>query len=684
MGEKTLLMAGFHGRRFVRLTLRALSCLRDLADQREEAAFTQEYAQSLSSRVPLLYCVLLFNMAALATCFMGAAPAWLALGAPIAIAPFIIFRALYWLPSWVAIRPNAVLRSNLEAMKAIEPLIALLCVLWALALYAWGNATQQSLIHYMVSVTSFVAIMGLSHAPGIAIRIAAVVIIPSSAWFISQHHPNGLLVGMVQPVVTLLILAVVASHHRDFVKLLRSRQEIEVRRRDATEFAEINQQLAATDPLTGAPNRRAILDEIGRLLAKPGEPPPWLAVIDLDGFKGINDTYGHAGGDTVLCAVARRIAANPLINSFGRLGGDEFALLLSGKLSADEALAAMGALSNTIEERIAYNAELLRIGCSIGLYQAQRGSDVTDCLERADSVLYRAKKQPRIKVAMYESQDETALEERRTITRVFNSTNLIDQIDLVYQPIVDIDTNHIVSLEALARWTPDGETWLLPARFVDVAEATGRISELTDAVLSKSLRECPAWKYGCSLSVNLSAADIITDGAPERLAAIVARSGSGAAPASVIFEITETAILSDYEEAAANLAKLRSMGFSIALDDFGTGQSSLSHVHRLPLNQIKIDRSFATVLETDTEARAITSTILALARQLHLDCTIEGIETVHQLAAARALGVRHVQGYVFGTPMRAPEALAILSASPGIVSARSYEKDVVALRTRRS
>lgn len=681
MGEIPLSMAGLGGRGLVKLAVRALRSLRDLVTQREVPAFVLEYAQSLSSRVPLLYCVLAFNMAVLAINFRDVAPGWLVFGVPIAILPFVVFRAAYWLPPCVAARPLARLRLDLRSMKIIEPLISLVCVLWALCLYAYGSEIQQSLIHYMVSVTSFVAIMGLSHAPRIATRIAAAAIVPSSTWFILQGHPNGLLVGIAQPVVTLLILAVVAGHHRDFVKLLRSRLEIEVRRRDAAEFAEINQQLAATDPLTGAPNRRAILDEIERLLAKPGEPPPWLAVIDLDGFKSINDTYGHAGGDAVLCAVARRIAANKPVKSFGRLGGDEFALLLSGELSVDQALAAMGALSNMIEERIAYNTENLRIGCSIGLYQSQSGSDVTDCLERADSVLYRAKKQSKTKVAMYEAKDEAALDERRTITRIFNSTNLSEQIDLVYQPIVDIDTNHIVSLEALARWTPDGETWLLPGSFVDVAESTGRIAELTDAVLTKCLSECPAWQYGCSLSVNLSAADIINEGAPERLAKIVA--GAGAAPESIIFEITETAILSDYEEAAINLAKLRWMGFRIALDDFGTGQSSLSHVHRLPLNQIKIDRSFATALETNTEARAITSTILALARQLHLDCTIEGIETVHQLAAARALGVRHVQGYVFGTPMKAPQALAVLSASPGTVSARSFQNDAAPLRSQR-
>jgi diguanylate cyclase (GGDEF)-like protein len=621
-------------------------------------------------------------MAVLAANFIADSPVWLSIACPLAIAPFIIVRAIYWLPMNVARRPVEVLRSDLERMKIIEPAIALMSVIWALTLYGWGDATQRSLIHYMVSVTTFVAIMGLNQAPSVALRVALAAIIPSSAWFLVQDHPNGILVAMVQPVVTILILAVVASNHRHFLKLLQSREEIETRRRDATEFAEINQQLAATDSLTGAPNRRAILDELGAALARSTDEPPWLAVIDLDGFKGINDTYGHAGGDAVLCAVARRIAGHPAIAAFGRLGGDEFALLLPGALPASEAVAVMGQLSGMIEERIAYNSELLRIGCSIGLYRAQSGSDVTDCLERADSVLYRAKKQAKTKIATYEEQDEVALEERRTITRIFNSTNLIEQISLVYQPVVDIDTDQIVSLEALARWSPDGKTWLLPGRFVDVAESTGRIAELTDAVLSKSLRECPAWKYGCSISVNLSAADIIGDGAPERLNRIVEE--AGAPPQAVIFEITEAAILSDYEDAAVNLRKLRATGFRVALDDFGTGQSSLGHVHRLPLNQIKIDSSFASALETNGEARAIASTILALARQLHLDCTIEGIENVHQLASARALGVRHVQGYVFGQPMNAAQAIGALSSSPGGTTVpHSFHEGIVQLRALR-
>ncbi len=200
----------------------------------------------------------------------------------------------------------------------------------------------------------------------------------------------------------------------------------------------------------------------------------------------------------------------------------------------------------------------------------------------------------------------------------------------------------------------------MPSTFVSLAESTGRTGELTASVLDRALREFLSVHGGPNLSVNLSAQDLLKDAAEDWIAGIV--ENAGASPSLVTLEITETAVMSDIRRAAASLEALRSKGFRIALDDFGTGQSSLSRVHQLPLDQIKIDQSFARSLDRDAAGRAVAATILSLARQLGLECTIEGIETIEQANSARLLGLRSMQGYLFGRPVAIGQVRNVIAA----------------------
>ena len=356
----------------------------------------------------------------------------------------------------------------------------------------------------------------------------------------------------------------------------------------------------------------------------------------------------------MLRAVKMRIEAVPEIAAFGRLGGDEFAILVSGSLAMSAVSAALEGLNRAICQPICVDDLRLSVKASIGLHLCN-GTDLSECLERADTALYKAKEDRGGAVAIFSESDERAMHERGDAIRVFTSADLGRQLAMVYQPIIDVDLGCPVAFEALVRWSPDGTVWLPPAAFISLAETTGRIGELTRHVLGKALDECRVWQWGCSLAINLSALDILRDDAANWIGEIVAT--AGAPTRSIILEITETALLSDYRRAADNLAKLRQAGFRIALDDFGTGQSSLSHVHNLPLDHLKIDQSFARDLVQSEGSRAIVSTILALARQLRLDCTIEGIETLEQQAIARSLGVRMMQGYHFSRPIKAAEVI---------------------------
>lgn len=634
---------------------------------RHDAALAPAYASNISHRLPLMYAVVLVDIVALAIAFRGTAPDFLTLLIPLPIMAAIIWRAWYWLPSNVQCRPPHILFSDVRRLPLLGTFVSAASVCWALALYRYGSDTQQSLVHYLTAVTCFTGILGLAHSPQTAIRMAVVVMIPSSVFFLSDDHPNGPVVVAVQIVVTLLLVLITSSYHQDFVSLEESRQELALQRQRMEDLANANHLIANRDVLTGANNRRRILELLGEAIAERVPARPWLALIDLNGFKHINDIYGHSAGDAILCATARRIEAIPAVQAFGRIGGDEFALLISPELDAAQVNDLSDSICADISQAISLRDLSIAATASIGLYRCD-STQVSECLERADAALYKSKADSSHRRSIFTVCDERALQAHRQITRIFTSADLGSQLRLVYQPIIDCTTGAAVCFEALVRWSPDGKRLLPPAEFIDLAEATGRICELTDQVLTTALDECRVWQRDCSLAVNLSAHDLLRNDTAARIQNIVRE--SGAPPDKIILEVTETALISDYAIASRNLKKFRDMGMRIALDDFGTGQSSLSHVHNLPIDSLKIDKGFAADMVSSARARAVVSTILGLSRQLGLDCTIEGIETVQQQSVAQALGVRRMQGYLFGKPQpysAMASQLAVFASQEGIM-----------------
>jgi len=622
--------------------------------------FAAAYAHNLSHRLPLFYLVALVDALVLLTNFFRTAPLALVVLPSLVLVFAFAIRAWHWRPAAVRRRSSAELAVDLERLPLRGLVMSSCYAAWALLLYRYGNEAQRALIHYITAITCFVGILSLGQSPRTALMLAIGVIVPSSVVFLVHDHPNRYVVVTVQVIITALLLLITSGYHRDFIQLERSRLALSRHKQSRERLAESYRQRSIRDPLTGAWNRARILMLLERGLVAVLARRPWLALIDLDGFKHINDTFGHIAGDAVLTAISDRIASVPGIESCGRMGGDEFALMLGCALDEDDVRAVLGLLARTISLPIMVQGLSLTIHASIGFYRCH-GDSVSACLERADTALYKAKENRNGGAVAFNDDDERSLRERQVMTRVFTSANLREQLALVFQPIVDSDTGRPVSFEALVRWSPDGQRLLSPAKFINLAENTGRISEVTHVVLEKALREFPAWEWGCTLSVNLSAQDILRADAAEWIGGLVRN--AGAPPSGVVLEVTETALLRDYQRAAENLEKLRKQGFSIALDDFGTGQSSLSHVHNLPLDQIKIDQSFAQSLTSSEGARAIVGTVVAMSRQLGLECTIEGIETVEQQIAARALGLRRMQGYLFARPASAAESRKLLLAA---------------------
>lgn len=660
--------SGVHARarRWLRGFVRSLRCYGRHWQQRPGDAFTEAYALSVSHRAPLLYLVVVFNTLLVASCFYGTAPRLLVLIGPV-FSLVAVQRAWHWMPDKVAGRPVERLRSDLEGMQRLGGWAALLFVAWSLGLYPYGNAGQRELLHFVIAVTMFSAVLGMANSPQTALRLGTAFTLPWSLFLLASGHPDAVPIALAQVFITVVLLAMTQIQHRDFVRLELSRQLLVRRERQTAELASAHYRQATVDHLTGGRNRRAILDNLEEHLAAPDDVVrPWLALFDLDGFKHVNDTYGHAAGDHVLRTVNQRIGLIDGVTAHGRLGGDEFAILFDGAFDGEAVMAAARVLSLAIRQPIPFNGATLRLFGSIGLYRAD-GDTVSHCLERADAALYKAKELGDGAIAQFGPHDEVALQRRIAVMRQFNDCPLEDRLRLLYQPIFDCRDGRVVGMEALARWSPDGIEWQAPGEFLAIADATGRTGELTRLVLARTLAECRPWETGLEVSINLAARDVVREGMAEAIAGIVEEAGAN--PASVMLEVTERALQIDPRRAAAQLAAFRDRGFRIALDDFGAGWSSLSQLRDLPLDRIKLDRALVGALSSDPGARAVTGMIVALAWQLGIGCSIEGVESEAQADAARALGIHLMQGYHFARPEPAVQALRLYAGLLGPASA---------------
>jgi diguanylate cyclase (GGDEF)-like protein len=514
-----------------------------------------------------------------------------------------------------------------------------------MALY--GSVEQRMLVEYVLAVTAFAAMIALAQAPRTALNVALAFSIPAMGIFLASRNVDALPLTLVQLVFTATMMIAIVTSHREFVQRELTGQRLARKLARTARESRANFDRATIDDLTGGLNRRAILQRLRDEVAVGGPARVWLALLDLDGFKHVNDTYGHAAGDAVLRAVADRIGRHETVLTHGRLGGDEFAILFDAALDRTQARAVCRRLSTAVRQPIGFNGTKLRVLCSMGLYRPDQ-ADTGACLERADAALYKAKQQGDGAVVLFGPEDEAALCKRALITRQFHDSVLEDRLRLVYQPMIDQRDGRVIGAEAFARWSPDGRVWQPPALFMDMAHATGRMSEVTRVVLTRAVEECRPADHGIALSVNISSRDVVRDGVADVLAEITRTAGGN--PADLILDVTERALLDDPRRASRQLEALRAQGFRIALDDFGAGWSSLSQLRDLPLDMIKLNGALAEALPNDPGARAVAGMIVALSWQLGLDCTIKGIETEAQAEAARALGITRMQGFHFGAP----------------------------------
>jgi diguanylate cyclase (GGDEF)-like protein/PAS domain S-box-containing protein len=439
--------------------------------------------------------------------------------------------------------------------------------------------------------------------------------------------------------------------------------------RDVTDRRRLEEQLirqAFHDSLTGLANRVLFQDRVEQSVARAQRDHGLVGVlfIDLDDFKIVNDTLGHAVGDELLVAVAQRIIAQLRgTDTVARLGGDEFAALIETDAMADLELAAER-IVQALAEPFTVSGEMVNGTGSVGLSTTLDASARDELLRQADLALYVAKGAGKGQWRRYQSDLHTAVLERLELRAALDQAVKENQFVLQYQPIVDLTSGAALGFEALVRWNHPTRGVVGPSTFIEVAEESGLIVPIGRMVLKQALRTAGAWQRRLQagvlryVSVNVSARQFRTPGFVDEVRQAVAE--SGVESGLLMLEITESLLLRDDEQVRADLDSLRAMGVRLAIDDFGTGYSSLSYLQHMPIDVIKIDKSFIDDMVASRQQRAVVAAIVQLAQTLDLAVVAEGVERPAQRDALAVMGCPYGQGYLFASPLREDEAFALI------------------------
>lgn len=496
----------------------------------------------------------------------------------------------------------------------------------------------------------------------------AVMLTPICAVFLLGDDRTTRMLGFAVPV----FLGCMVALHRDVERIVVS--EIELRGRHehaATELAEANRALTQRtrhDDLTGLANRVSFMEHLSRTVDAARRSGAVVGVLyfDLDRFKIVNDSLGHAVGDELLCQVALRV--NDVLRGhdvFARLGGDEFTVCLDRLGDSYEAILVARRIVEVLGAPFEIDGRRIHVTASVGVAtNLHRGDDAEALLGHADVAQYRAKEHGRNRVETFDIELRETIERRIDTEQALRDAIAANEITAWFQPLVDMHTGAVVGAEALARWVHPTRGLIVAPEFIPLAEESGLIFPIDARVVAQtvdarvrlaSLGVAPEFRIWCNVSARL-----VSRGEPaDRLAALLRRTGCD--PRGIGIEITETAVLPDREAVARQITTLHEIGVECSLDDFGTGYSSLTLLQTLPIDAVKIDREFVRDLGIDPTDTAIVRSLVRLASDLGLDVVAEGVETQEQADLLLAMGCRYAQGYLWSPAVPLDELVTVLT-----------------------
>lgn len=625
-----------------------------LVDQKPELLLAQYRA--LQRQVPLLYVLLMVNAAAVSYTHYDSTPRSLTVALLLPLIVICTIRLTVWL------RRRGTETTAEEATRQLRKTIVLAGILasahiaWSLALDSYGGPIERGHVALFIAITVIGCIFCLMNLPQAALLVMTVVTVPYLTYYVSLNEEVFLAIALNIFLVNLVIVQVLLNGYSGFAQVVSSRIELSEIQRETERLSTENSRLAHTDPLTGLPNRRHFYSMVENHIKKVKGTGQqfYVGVLDLDRFKPINDTYGHNFGDQLLMEVGKRLGS--LISEdlqICRVGGDEFGLLLTLPVNGVEKQGQV--ICDLLSVPYEIGDTRVSIGCSCGLAVfPDAGRSAHELFDRSDYALYNSKSQRRGQATLYSADHETQIKSERAVESALQAADIDHELDVHFQPIVCLDTLQVTGFEALARWHSPVLGQVAPDQFIPMAERTGLIHRITVNLFTKAILQLKQLPDDLGLSFNLSANDLTSFETVVALMNTVRK--AGVEPARITFELTETSVMRSFEAAENSMQMLRAAGVKLALDDFGTGYSSLSYLHRLPIDKVKIDKSFIAGMN-GSAGRGVVASIVALCQSMALECVVEGIEATQQLTLLREFSCKQGQGYLFARPMPGHELL---------------------------
>lgn len=639
-----------------------ISALRRLAGlyrlQTGDADLLRAQFRALIGQLPILYFALACNTVAMAlSVSLGGHPLLVTLF-PSALCTICAFRGIWWWRRRLAYFSDVQIRRHIRNTAWLGLIISAAFMIWGLMLYPLANVAQRGQIAFFLALTQIASVICLMPLPSVSLCVATVGTLPFCAYFL-WHYPRAMLVESVNfALVALAIVMLMFRQHRSFEALVRSRRDLRRRQVETRKLSDENRRIALTDALSGLPNRRALLARLDEMRS-PGreggaDVPLAVVFVDLDGFKDINDSYGHEIGDGVICAVGKVLsqvgdaggqAAGVMLV---RMGGDEFAMLVEGAQAGARAAALAADALAALSQAIMVEGHEFHIGASIGVAADDEGDVCSyELMRRADTAMYRAKNDGKGGVRHYNAGFDADRRRRQQIEADLRDGLAHGEFDLAYQALVDAVSGEVLGLEALLRWPRRPGGALMPDAFMEIAEVTGLIHPLGDFVMRRACQEVGA-QAGMMLCINVSPAQFRHPGFEANVARILEETSFP--PHRLQIEITESYLVDHPDRARHAIGAFQRMGVSVALDDFGTGFASIGYLQSYGFDCVKLDTSLSARLGRDPRAAMLVTGMIHMARGLDMRVAAEGVESEMQAGLLRLAGCDVLQGYHFGRP----------------------------------
>ena len=623
-------------------------------------ALVEERYWSLRRQVPIIYLLGLVNLSAMEVA--AGRPLTVGLNLP----TFILICGLIRLRDWFgggsgkqASHETMVKRMGQTVLFAAAVCLAV-CVR-CLYLLEVGDAASHMAVILFGGLTAIGVAYGLTALPA-AGRIPLLLIIgPISiaALLSNERQFTGAAFGLVT--VAVLTMRLLSAHSRHFTSVVRSRSAVVDEQQRVEQAREEALVAATTDFLTGLLNRRAFVTAVEEAAARPGCFS--VAIVDLNRFKAVNDTFGHGIGDRLLQEVAARLVeAVGNRGMVARLGGDEFGILLRNVDNGEDALAT----GSQILKDVAGPATLtdrefvISAACGLTISRVDGSQSTSRLMAEADLALYQAKDHPGAGVALFEPRMEVPRRRRAEIERALQLPGMQENLRLVYQPIFDLGNGQIIALEALARWTDRELGEVAPSEFVPLAEQLGLIDAIDNRLMAMAFEAARCWPEQIRLSFNLSGIQLCSPGSAQTI--LDALEAAGLAADRLQVEVTETALLADFERARENLTILKSAGATIVLDDFGAGYASIGYLRQLRFDQIKLDGGLVTAAQDSDDGKRLLRSVIGLCEILGVSSVAEHVESAELLSLVLELGCAAAQGFWLEKPLSADEVTQVYNS----------------------